>query len=333
MKTIDEDIRNGQYKTMYLLYGDEAYLKKQYKDKLIKALVAEGDTMNFSVYEGKGINPKELIDLAETLPFFSERRVILVENSGFFKNSCDDLAEYLLEPAASTCFLFVEEEVDKRSKMYKAVAKAGKAVEFGTQNEELLTRWILSRLKKENKNITGNVMQLFISKTGTDMGNIDRELEKLLCYTMGRDVIKAEDVEAITTEQVTNKIFDMVNAIAEHEQKKALDFYYDLLTLKEPPMRILFLITRQFQILMSLKDMGSKGFDQSTIASKVGIPPFAVRKNQAQAKGFTTEQLKQAIRDGVELEESVKTGRMNDQMAVELFIVKYSKKSERKTPV
>ena len=333
MKTIDEDIRNGQYKTMYLLYGDEAYLKKQYKDKLIKALVAERDTMNFSTYEGKGINPKELIDLAETLPFFAERRVILVENSGFFKNSCDDLAEYLLEPAASTCFLFVEEEVDKRSKMYKAVAKAGKAVEFGTQNEELLTRWILSRLKKENKNITGNVMQLFISKTGTDMGNIDRELEKLLCYTMGRDVIKAEDVEAITTEQVTNKIFDMVNAIAEHEQKKALDFYYDLLTLKEPPMRILFLITRQFQILMSLKDMGSKGFDQSTIASKVGIPPFAVRKNQAQAKGFTTEQLKQAIRDGVELEESVKTGRMNDQMAVELFIVKYSKKSERKTPV
>ena len=333
MKTIDEDIRNGQYKTMYLLYGDEAYLKKQYKDKLIKALVAEGDTMNFSAYEGKGINPKELIDLSETLPFFAERRVILVENSGFFKNSCDDLAEYLLEPAASTCFLFVEEEVDKRSKMYKAVAKAGKAVEFGTQNEELLTRWILSRLKKENKNITGNVMQLFISKTGTDMGNIDRELEKLLCYTMGRDVIKAEDVEAITTEQVTNKIFDMVNAIAEHEQKKALDFYYDLLTLKEPPMRILFLITRQFQILMSLKDMGSKGFDQSTIASKVGIPPFAVRKNQAQAKGFTTEQLKQAIRDGVELEESVKTGRMNDQMAVELFIVKYSKKSERKTPV
>ena len=333
MKTIDEDIRNGQYKTMYLLYGDEAYLKKQYKDKLIKALVAEGDTMNFSAYEGKGINPKELIDLAETLPFFAERRVILVENSGFFKNSCDDLAEYLLKPAASTCFLFVEEEVDKRSKMYKAVAKAGKAVEFGTQNEELLTRWILSRLKKENKNITGNVMQLFISKTGTDMGNIDRELEKLLCYTMGRDVIKAEDVEAITTEQVTNKIFDMVNAIAEHEQKKALDFYYDLLTLKEPPMRILFLITRQFQILMNLKDMGSKGFDQSTIASKVGIPPFAVRKNQAQAKGFTTEQLKQAIRDGVELEESVKTGRMNDQMAVELFIVKYSKKSERKTPV
>jgi len=327
MKTIDEDIKSGQFKIAYLLYGDEAYLKKQYKDKLVKALVPEGDTMNFSAYEGKGINPKEIIDLAETLPFFADRRVILIENSGFLKNSCEDLAEYMSDaPAESTCFLFVEEEVDKRNKLYKAINKEGRAVEFGTQNEDLLVRWIVGRLKKENKNITRDVLGHFMNKTGTDMGNIDRELEKLICYTMGRDVITAEDVDAITTEQVTNKIFDMVNAIADHEQKKALDLYYDLLTLKEPPMRILFLITRQFQILLNLKDMSNRGFDQGTIASKVGIPPFAVRKNQAQAKGFTLEQLKTAIKDGVELEEAVKTGRLNDQMAVEMFIVKYSVK-------
>ena len=326
MKTIDEDIKNGQFKTVYLLYGEEAYLKKQYKDKLVKALVAEGDNMNFSAYEGKGINPKEIIDLAETMPFFADRRVILIENSGFAKGSCEELAEYMAESAESTCFIFVEEEVDKRSKLFKAITKAGKAVEFGEQNEELLIRWIVGRLKRENKNITREVLQLFMSKTGNDMGNIDRELEKLVCYTMGRDVIAAEDVEAITTEQITNKIFEMVNAIAEHEQKKALDLYYDLLTLKEPPMRILFLITRQFQNLMNVKDMSGRGFDQGAIASKVGIPPFAVRKNQAQAKGFSMAQLKQAILDGVELEEAVKTGRMDDQMAVELFIVKYSKK-------
>ena len=134
----------------------------------------------------------------------------------------------------------------------------------------------------------------------------------------------AEDVEAVTTEQISNKIFEMVNAIADHEQKKALDLYYDLLTLKEPPMRILFLISRQFQILLHIKDMSGKGFDKNTIASKVGIPPFAVRRNQDQAKGFTLEQLKQAMLDGVELEEAVKTGRMNDKIAVEWLIVKYS---------
>ncbi len=309
---------------MYLLYGEEGYLKKQYRDKLKAAMAAPDDTMNFTAYEGKDTSPKELIDLAETLPFFADRRVILVENSGFFKNACDDLAEYMEQIAPSTHFIFVEEEVDKRGRMYKNVKKAGKIVEFATQSEELITRWILGRLKREGKNITGNVMQLFLSKTGTDMGNIDRELEKLICYTLDRDVITAEDVEAITTEQTTNKIFDMVNAIAEHNQKKALDLYYDLLALKEPPMRIMYLISRQFQILFNIRDMSSKGLDNNTMAQKAGVPPFAVRRNVTQAKGFTMAQLKQALRDGVEFEEAVKTGRMDDQMAVEVFIMKYS---------
>jgi DNA polymerase-3 subunit delta len=280
--------------------------------------------MNFTAFEGKDIHPGEVIDLAETLPFFAERRVILVENSGFFKNSCEELAAYLPQVAPSTHFIFVEEEVDKRSKTYKAVQKAGKVAEFPAQKEELLTKWILNRLKKEEKNITGSVMQLFLSRTGTDMGNIDRELEKLLCYTMDKNVIEAADVEAITTEQTTNKIFEMVNAIVEHNQRKALDLYYDLLALKEPPMRIMFLISRQFQILMNIRDMATKGLDQQTMALKAGIPPFAVKRNITQAKGFSMEQLKQALRDGVELEEAVKTGRMNDQMAVEIFIMKYS---------
>ena len=325
MKTIDEDIKTGQFKAVYLLYGEEAYLKKQYKDKLKNAMADPEDTMNFAAYEGKNINAKEVIDLAETLPFFADRRVILIENSGFFKGSCEDLAEYMKQIPETTRFIFVEEEIDKRSKLYKAVKSAGKIVEFTTQTEELLTRWILSRLKKEGKNITGSVMQLFLSKTGSNMGNIDRELEKLICYCMDKNVIEAADVEAVTTEQTTNKIFDMVNAIAEHDQKKALDLYYDLLTLKEPPMRIMYLISRQFQILLNIKDMSGKGFDNATIAKNAGIPPFAVKRNMAQARGFSMQQLKQAIRDGVDFEESVKTGRMNDQMAVELFIVTYSR--------
>ena len=135
MKTIDNDIKMGQLKNVYLLYGTEDYLKRQYRDKLKHALVEPDDTMNFSAYEGKDINPKELIDLSETLPFFKEKRMILVENSGFFKNSCDDLAEYMGQVPESTCFVFVEEEVDKRSKLFKAASRAGSAVEFETPKE------------------------------------------------------------------------------------------------------------------------------------------------------------------------------------------------------
>ena len=324
MKTIDNDIKMGQLKNVYLLYGTEDYLKRQYRDKLKHALVEPDDTMNFSAYEGKDINPKELIDLSETLPFFKEKRMILVENSGFFKNSCDDLAEYMSQVPVSTCFVFVEEEVDKRSKLFKAASRAGSAVEFETPKEDMLIRWILGRIQREGKKITQSVMQLFLSKTGSDMENIDKELEKLICYTLDKTEISAADVEAICTGQTENKIFEMIDAISAKNQKKALDLYYDLLALKEAPMRILFLIARQFQNLLLIKSMSAKGYPAVSIAKTAGMPSFAVQKNLRQAGAFKINQLKEAIEDCGQAEEDVKTGRMADQLAVELLIVKYS---------
>lgn len=326
MKTIDNDIVTGQFHKLYLLYGAEAYLKRQYRDKLRQALTVPDDTMNFTAYEGRDINTKEIIDLAETLPFFQERRVILVENSGFFKNANEELAEYIPQIPDTTCLLFVEEEVDKRSKTYKAAAKAGRAVEFATPGEDMLVRWILGRIKRENKQITKPVLQLFLAKTGLDMERIDKELEKLLCYTLHRPEITAADVEAVCAGQVENKIFDMIDAISARRQKQALDFYYDLLALKEAPMRILFLIARQFQNLLLIKSMSAKGYPAASIAGKAGMPSFAVQKNLRQAGGFSVDQLKAAIADCAQAEEDVKTGHIADQLAVELLIVTYSGK-------
>ena len=324
MKNIDEDIKKGSFRPVYLLYGEEDYLKKQYGKKLKQALSSEGDTMNTGIFEGKQINPEELIDLAETLPFFAEHRLILVENSGFFKSSCDKLADYMKQIAPTACFVFVEDEVDKRSKMYKAVKGAGRAVEFPRQKEDLLTRWILTRLKRENKKITQPVMQLFLETAGTDMENIDKELEKLFCYTLGRDVITEEDVKAVCVGQTDGRIFDMVNHIAEQRQKQALELYYDLLALKEPPMRILFLVARQFQNLLLAKELRSQGYDSRAISARLGIPEFAARKHLAQSGNFTPKQLKKAVSDCVQAEEDVKTGNMNDRMAVEVLIVRLS---------
>jgi len=157
------------------------------------------------------------------------------------------------------------------------------------------------------------------------MSNIDRELEKLLSYTQKKEIIEAIDVEEIVTRQVENQIFDMVDAISGHNQKKALDLYYDLLSLKEAPMRILFLITRQFRILAEVKELSGKGYSRFDIAKKVGVPEFAVRKYQAQCKNFTMQQLFGALQDGVSVEEDVKTGKLNEKIAVEIFIIKYSK--------
>ena len=176
-------------------YGRTWFLPQDFRDKLKKALIPDGDTMNYHYFEGKGVETAQLIDLAETLPFFAERRVIVVENSGLFKKSTEDLAEYFKAPAPSVCFVFVETEVDKRGRLYKAVRDTGRVVEFARQNEATLQKWILIQLKKEGKRITQNDLQFFQQRVGSDMENISRELEKLFCYTMGRDVITAADIE------------------------------------------------------------------------------------------------------------------------------------------
>ncbi len=324
MKNLNADLKSGVFKQVYLLTGEEAYLKNRYKKRLKDALVGEDDLMNFTSFAGKGIDVRQVIDRAETMPFFAERRLILIEDSGFFKNACPELAEYLPTMPKETFVVFVESEVDKRGKLYKAVKSLGRIVELGRQDARTLTAWVLGTLKKERKNITQDALNLFLEKVGDDMENIANELEKLLCYTAEQGAIGAADVEAVCTETTENKIFDMIRAVAERKQRQALDLYYDLLSLKEPPMRILFLIARQFNQMYQIKDLKEQGFDGGTIASRAGVAPFVAKRSLAQAARFSKERLREAVEDCVEMETAVKTGRLGDRLAVELLIVKYS---------
>ena len=328
MNQLIQDIKTNQIKNVYLLYGEETYLKKQYKKKLQDAVVSSEDTINLNCYEGKNISVKEVIDQAETMPFFSDKRLLVLENSGFFKNAVPEMAEYLGQMPETTVIMFVEEEVDKRNKLFKVVKNKGRVVNFERQKADTLFRWILGILKREGKNITRSTMELFLEKTGDDMENISMELEKLLCYTMDREVITSEDVETICTTQTVNKVFAMVDAIAEKQQKKALDLYYDLLTLKEAPMRILFLISRQFHILLLVKELRNQGYNGSTLAEKASVPPFTVKNYVRQAGYFTMDQLRRGITLMVETEEAVKTGKLSDTLAVELIIVQMSNKED-----
>lgn len=321
MQRINNDIKSAQFQPVYLLYGEERYLKHQYRDKLKKALCAPDDNMNNHFYEGKDISVGEIIDLAETLPFLAEHRVIFLDNSGLFKSGGEQMAEYLGVQNESTLLIFTETEVDKRSKLFKAVQSHGCAVEFTGQDENTLKRWIAGVLAKEGKKISENTALLLLSKTGTDMENIHMELEKLICYCMDKEVVESRDVEEICTTRVSGHIFDMITAIAEKRQKDALELYYDLLTLKEPPMRILFLIARQCNMLLQAKSMKSKGLSNKDIATGLGVPPFAVNKYLSQASRFKTAVLRQALTKCVEAEEAVKTGHMNDVMSVEILLL------------
>ena len=323
MRTINEDIKKGKYKRVYLLYGEEDYLKKQYKDKLKEAITL-GDTMNYGYFEGKGIDVNSLIEMSETMPFFADYRLIVVENSGFFKGTNERMAEYVEKIPESTIMVFVESEVDKRGKLYKRVKEKGHECEMTVQTPAVLEKWILGILGREGKRITKEAIDYFLSISGSDMTNIYGELEKLICYCMDKEAIDIADIKEVTTEQITAKIFDMIDALGYKNQKRTLNIYYDLINTKEPPMRILFMLTRQFNIMLQVKELKEQGMGQKDIASRLSMQPFIVGKAMKQTGNFKGSALRAAIREAIDMERNIKSGNMDEKMGVEMLLIKYS---------
>lgn len=326
MRKINEDIKKGEYKKIYLLYGEEDYLKKQYKNRLKNAICGD-DTMNYSYFEGKACDVSNIKGICETLPFFADRRLVIIENSGFFKSANDTINEYIESVPDSTCLVFVENEVDKRGKLFKKVRDIGYICEMSEQNQAALEQWIAGILNQNGMKITKSTLERFLDYVGTDMECISKELEKLVCYALGREVVTDSDVEAVCTVQISSRIFDMIDAMSNKNRAKALELYNDMMALKEPPMRILFMLARQFNIMLQVHELSKKGMASGEIASKVGIQPFIAGKvaRQLGAKnGFTKEMLIEALKDCVNIENDIKNGRMDDRAGVEMILIKYS---------
>ena len=320
-RQLNEDIASGSFKPCYLIYGEEAYLRLQNRDKLVKALGGGASSMNFNLYKGDNISPNEVIDMAETMPFLSDRRVILVEDSGFFKKGCPELADYLKSPSETTLFIFVEEEVDKRKDMYKAVSKLGFEMDCSTQDADMLKRWIRSKVAAEGKDISPRAQAVLLDRVGTDMSNISTEIEKLICYCIDRSSITEEDIEAVCANYLSSSIFAMTDAISAQDQRKAIEVYYDLLALKEPPAKILTMITRQFNLMLQVKEMTDNRRSNGEIASSLKIMPFLVGKYQNWARKYSYEQLLKALELCAGNDEAVKKGKLDYVISVEMVII------------
>lgn len=325
MERLDRDLKTKNFQHLYLLYGDEAYLRQNYKKALIKAIMGD-DTMNQSSYIGKDINIGALIDQAETMPFFGDRRLILIEDSGFAKNSgADELSEYLKTIPEYLYIVVVESEVDMRSKFFKTCKASGTAVLMEPYKDMKMKQWIASILNQNSKKMTQNDIEYFLTRTGEDMVNIRSELDKLINYTGERQIVTHEDIDEIVIRQIGDCIFSLVEAMGNRKQTKALEYYYDLLSRKEAPFKILSLIGRQFNILLQMKELMAIHASESEMASKVKVPPFTVKRYAAQARMYDKQSLLAALEACACADEDIKAGRMTDRMAVELLIVEYSK--------
>ena len=325
MKRVLQHIKEQKYQNLYLFYGKEKYLAAQTRDKLKEALIPSGDTMNYSYFEGKKTDLPEILELIQTMPFFNDYRLLVLDQTELGKKSNDDFLSALKEIPETTILLIIEDEVDKRSKIYKYINKEGCAVSFETPKEKDLVLWVAQMLKKEQKKMTQKDIQLFLYKTGQDMFTIKNELEKLIAYTKGREVIGSEDLEALTTAQTTNQIFVMLEAIAKKQRDTVLKLYYDLIELKESPFGILALLVRQCNQLLQTQSLLEAGKSQGEMAKELKVPPFVVVKLKQQVRLFKREELYAMIKKCAVTDEGIKTGKITDRIGVELLLVEFSK--------
>ena len=292
MKKILEDIKTNTYERFYLFYGEEKYMISQMKNQLKKALVSEDDTMNYSYFEGKRADAIEIVELAKTLPFFSDHRFLILDETGLGKKSDDTFIEGLKEASDTSVVLFIEDSVDKRSKIYKFLSKEGHAVCFESAGDKELSRWLISLLKKEGKQMSSATMRSFLYRCGSDM------------YTL----------EELTSSQTTNQIFVMLEAIARKQREKVLTLYYDLIELKESPFGILALLVRQCNQLLQVKDLDCLGKSNGMIAKQMKVPAFVAGKLKDQAKMFSMDTLRDMIEACAKTDESIKTGKISDRV-------------------
>ena len=333
MKTLKKNWKNHEFSRCYLFYGTETYLIREYEAALTKAILPEGaEIMNHDIFEEKRATAAAIMDAAETLPFLNEKRLVTVRNSEFFqkggrKEEGEKLKAFLADLPETVCLLFIEEKAEKTNGLYKAVAKYGQAVEFKKPTEKDLGTWIKKRCKENGMEMSEGVLNLFLQTVDHDMENIDGELQKLMAYKGEEKEIKAEDIRAVCTVSLEARVFDLVRAVAEKRPEKAVQIYRTLLSMKESPYMVLSLITRQFRLILETMLLSQSGMTNDAIGARLEIRDFAVKEYLRQSKRFSAEGWKHAVRDCLQVDLDIKSGKAAEETAVELLIMKYSGES------
>ena len=321
MAYLKDTLKSGDIRKLYLFYGNEDYLKDSCRYQVRAAVLNPGDTINVNVYDSDNLDLSSMIEQAGTLPFFAPHRLIIAKNTGFFKNKTGDaLAAALPGIPAETVLVFTEEEVDRRTKLFRYAQKEGWVQDCSHLSGNELQAWILRYLARSGRQITGSAMQLFLQCIDDDMYGIVQEMEKLIAYTCGKDGIRREDVTAVCSLRPENRVFDLVDATAAGDSARAVKLYRDLLAVREKPVRILSLISRQYNLILQVKELRDQGFDRGAIVQKTGMKDFVAGKCLKQASRYTLHEVQQSLELCVDTEEKIKTGFLEEQTAVEVLI-------------
>ena len=234
----------------------------------------------------------------------------------------------------STIVIFVETEVSAASPLFKLIKKEGELFKFETvestkgpskrAGEQGVRAWAFDRFREAGCKIDGVTLKYLIELTGYNMENLDGEIEKLICYTLNRpssEKITAKDVDAICSRTVSDRVFAMLEAKLKGNIKAAVTMLEELFYMKTPPMKILFLLVRQYNQALSVKECQGLRMSDAEIMSRAELSDWQLRRMKEQVSGMSLDEIKKRLEGCADMEYRVKRGDMTDRLALELLII------------
>ena len=305
---------------VYLLYGTEDFEIEEEIKKLSKDI----DEMNISKYDLNNDMLSLALEDAKTISLFGDKKLVIVDNANMFTGSTSKdselIEEYLNHINENTTLVLIvhNDKLDTRKKITKLIKKVGKVQEF---NDELDTTSLVRRLFKDY-NIDYKTIQLFIDRVGSNPLIIQSEINKIKIYKDNDKNITEEDILNLTAKLIEIDIFKLIDYIVRKNKEKALELYYEMLKMNEEPIKIVVILANQFRIMYQSKELLKKGYSEKDIASTLKIHPYRVKLAIQNSRNYTSDILLKNLNALADIDIGIKTGTINKDLALELFILK-----------
>jgi len=332
-REIFDDIKNKQLDKLYLFHGQENYVKEQALNQLVQMLVpSELKHLNYQALDGATVSADDIINACETLPFMSDRRLVVVKDlspllqGGRTTLDEDKLKNYLPRIPDTTCLVFYcEGQINRRKALFTTVSQIGIVIEFELLKPEEISTWVRSVLKRHGKHMDLAALQHYINIAGNRLEDIYNDLLKLIAYTGDKDTITSDDINKVVAPAAEYTVFQLVEAIGTMKVDQALTFLDKLLSEGENVFSLLAMIARQVRIIFQCKGYTQKGLSGKEIAQKLGIHPYVAKKCLEQSRYFTLEQLRMGLDECLKADYNIKSGKMQQRLGIEMLIINMCK--------
>jgi DNA polymerase-3 subunit delta len=304
-----------------LIIGEEDFLAEEALGRLIgQTLPDEDRSLNLDVLDGS--TPiGEILTRLDTAPFFGPARVVVVRRLEAMREADHDaLVAYLDRGDAPTVALFVARELDRRRRLFLTFRKAATIVECRPLPPRDLPSWVAGRFKVVGKRTAPGAAESLTALSGGNLRDLDHEVAKVATYVGDRPVVTIADVEAIATRLGEASIFTLVDAVGGRDAAMALVALNDILSTHEP-LQVLFMIARQFRLILRAQQLGAKGVPASTLSEQLSIHPFVARKISEQARGYRDPQFPGIFVALEGADRAIKTG-SKPRLVLEILIVR-----------